>query len=219
MFGVLAIAERLFSRPDWTIAHVQPNADGLTAPGRPVYTMQLLVQNHENTKRSGSFAWCLGQNSLEVSYEVTGTWSGGSMFQSSSSCRAIAVWAGLYKKYHVLWLSRTSMSSCAGPQLLQHMVCRNGCVFFARWLCSTKVWVEKWSHCNYSRIFWCKFNVLAIFGHLGLSLLHLHCSAGHLPICWLGWRSLNVRHHKICQVAISALGSPTDWSLNYCFTV
>ena len=137
MFGVLAIAERLFSRPDWTIAHVQPNADGLTAPGRPVYTMQLLVQNHENTKRSGSFAWFLGQNSLEVSYEVTGTWSGGSTFQSSSSCRAIAVWAGLYKKYHVLWLSRTSMSSCAGPQLPQHMVCRNGCISFARWLCST----------------------------------------------------------------------------------
>eukprot|EP00434_Breviolum_minutum_P033991 symbB.v1.2.030081.t1/scaffold3353.1/size58589/1 len=42
MFGVLAIAERLFSRPDWTIAHVQPNADGLTAPGRPVYTMQYM---------------------------------------------------------------------------------------------------------------------------------------------------------------------------------
>eukprot|EP00435_Cladocopium_sp_Y103_P065645 s1049_g27.t1 len=40
MFGVLACAERLFSRADWTIAHVQPNADGLTAPGRPVYTMQ-----------------------------------------------------------------------------------------------------------------------------------------------------------------------------------
>lgn len=47
MFGVLAIAERLFSRPDWTIAHVQPNADGLTAPGRPVYTMQPLVQKHK----------------------------------------------------------------------------------------------------------------------------------------------------------------------------
>ena len=40
MFGVLATAERFFSRADWTIAHIEPNADGLTAPGRPVYTMQ-----------------------------------------------------------------------------------------------------------------------------------------------------------------------------------
>ncbi|CAK8995015.1 unnamed protein product [Durusdinium trenchii] len=44
MFGVLATAERLFSRADWTIAHVQPNADGLTAPGRPVYTMQAYME-------------------------------------------------------------------------------------------------------------------------------------------------------------------------------
>ncbi|CAK9060266.1 unnamed protein product, partial [Durusdinium trenchii] len=42
MFGVLATAERFFSRPEWTIAHVGPSADGLTAPGRPVYTMQYL---------------------------------------------------------------------------------------------------------------------------------------------------------------------------------
>ena len=42
MFGVLATAERLFSRADWTVAHVQPNADGLTQVGRPVYTMQTL---------------------------------------------------------------------------------------------------------------------------------------------------------------------------------
>ena len=40
MFGVLALAERQFSRAEWTIAHVQPSSDGLTAPGRPVYTMQ-----------------------------------------------------------------------------------------------------------------------------------------------------------------------------------
>ena len=66
MFGVLAIAERLFSRPDWTIAHVQPNADGLTAPGRPVYTMQPLAQKHKNvlqfcmifrTEQLGSVLW------------------------------------------------------------------------------------------------------------------------------------------------------------------
>ncbi|CAK9076405.1 unnamed protein product [Durusdinium trenchii] len=42
MFGVLATAERFFSRADWTIAHIGPNADGLTAPGRPVYTMQYM---------------------------------------------------------------------------------------------------------------------------------------------------------------------------------
>ncbi|CAE7343182.1 unnamed protein product [Symbiodinium natans] len=42
MFGVLATAERLFSRAEWTIAHVMPSADGLTAPGRPVYTMQYM---------------------------------------------------------------------------------------------------------------------------------------------------------------------------------
>ena len=42
MFGVLATAERLFSRAEWTIAHVMPSADGLTIPGRPVYTMQYL---------------------------------------------------------------------------------------------------------------------------------------------------------------------------------
>ncbi|CAE7841529.1 unnamed protein product, partial [Symbiodinium sp. KB8] len=42
MFGVLATAERLFSRAEWTIAHVMPSADGLTTPGRPVYTMQYM---------------------------------------------------------------------------------------------------------------------------------------------------------------------------------
>ena len=42
MFGVLATAERLFSRAEWTIAHVMPSADGLTVPGRPVYTMQYM---------------------------------------------------------------------------------------------------------------------------------------------------------------------------------
>ncbi|CAE7397901.1 unnamed protein product [Symbiodinium sp. CCMP2456] len=42
MFGVLATAERLFSRAEWTVAHVMPSADGLTAPGRPVYTMQYM---------------------------------------------------------------------------------------------------------------------------------------------------------------------------------
>ena len=30
MFGVLATAERLFSRSDWTVAHVMPSADSLT---------------------------------------------------------------------------------------------------------------------------------------------------------------------------------------------
>ncbi|CAJ1450288.1 unnamed protein product [Effrenium voratum] len=40
MFGVLATAERLFSRSDWTVAHVMPSADSLTEEGRPVYTMQ-----------------------------------------------------------------------------------------------------------------------------------------------------------------------------------
>ncbi|CAE7209084.1 unnamed protein product, partial [Symbiodinium pilosum] len=42
MFGVLATAERLFSRAEWTVAHVMPSADGLTVPGRPVYTMQYM---------------------------------------------------------------------------------------------------------------------------------------------------------------------------------
>ena len=42
MFGVLATAERLFSRAEWTVAHIMPSADGLTTPGRPVYTMQYL---------------------------------------------------------------------------------------------------------------------------------------------------------------------------------
>ena len=42
MFGVLATAERLFSRAEWTVAHVMPSADGLTTPGRPVYTMQYM---------------------------------------------------------------------------------------------------------------------------------------------------------------------------------
>ncbi|CAJ1404835.1 unnamed protein product [Effrenium voratum] len=42
MFGVLATAERGFSRSEWTVAHVMPSADGLTAAGRPVYTMQYM---------------------------------------------------------------------------------------------------------------------------------------------------------------------------------
>jgi len=42
MFGVLATAEQLFSKADWTIAHVMPSADGLTIPGRPVYTLQYM---------------------------------------------------------------------------------------------------------------------------------------------------------------------------------
>ena len=42
MFGVLGSTERLFSRADWTIAHVMPSADGLTAVGRPVYTLQYM---------------------------------------------------------------------------------------------------------------------------------------------------------------------------------
>jgi len=42
MFGTLATAERLFSRAEWTVAHVMPSADGLTTPGRPVYTMQYM---------------------------------------------------------------------------------------------------------------------------------------------------------------------------------
>mmetsp|Transcript_43374 Transcript_43374/g.101230 ORF Transcript_43374/g.101230 Transcript_43374/m.101230 type:complete len:767 (-) Transcript_43374:126-2426(-) len=42
MFGVLAFAERLFSRADWTVAHVMPSPDGLTSVGRPVYTLQYM---------------------------------------------------------------------------------------------------------------------------------------------------------------------------------
>ncbi|CAE7253419.1 unnamed protein product [Symbiodinium pilosum] len=42
MFGVLASAERLFSRAEWTVAHVMPSADGLTLAGRPVYTLQYM---------------------------------------------------------------------------------------------------------------------------------------------------------------------------------
>ncbi|CAE7552764.1 unnamed protein product, partial [Symbiodinium microadriaticum] len=42
MFGVLASAERLFSRADWTVAHVMPSPDGLTPVGRPVYTLQYM---------------------------------------------------------------------------------------------------------------------------------------------------------------------------------
>ena len=53
MFGVLACAERLFSRADWTIAHVQPSSDGLTAPGRPVYTMQ--PSGCKTDRRFGAF--------------------------------------------------------------------------------------------------------------------------------------------------------------------
>jgi len=46
IFGVVALKEFMQSSPDWYIAHVMPNSDGLTAPGRPVYTLQW-------------FEWCI----------------------------------------------------------------------------------------------------------------------------------------------------------------
>ncbi|CAE7668293.1 PGC [Symbiodinium microadriaticum] len=42
MLGNLAISESMFSQRSWTISHVMPVSDGLTAPGRPVYTLQFL---------------------------------------------------------------------------------------------------------------------------------------------------------------------------------
>jgi len=42
MLGNLAISESMFSQRSWIISHVMPVSDGLTAPGRPVYTLQYL---------------------------------------------------------------------------------------------------------------------------------------------------------------------------------
>jgi len=42
MLAVLAVTEFMFSSTDWTLAHVMPNSDGFTMPGRPVYTHQYI---------------------------------------------------------------------------------------------------------------------------------------------------------------------------------
>ena len=44
MFGCLAVVELLFSRADWTLAHVMPNADGLVEL-RPSYTLGYIEWN------------------------------------------------------------------------------------------------------------------------------------------------------------------------------
>ena len=66
MFGVLAASELLFSRADWTIAHVVPVTDGLTPQGKPLYSLQYLEWTINVPILVILSGHCLGRPSHEV---------------------------------------------------------------------------------------------------------------------------------------------------------